>query len=380
MLTSVSVPLAGLLVAAVFLTFSPQVLAREFSIYTVLNLPLDETAESAATARDIALAKGQVRAFQRVIDRIVPKTEQNRVPEPTPAVFLEIVSGIEVENEKTSPVRYLANLTVRFNRSAMRRFLRDANVPFAEIAGNPLIVLPVYQSAGTVQLWDAANVWLRSWQNLPLLDGLLPLVVPKGDGEDIAAISPEQALNGEELRLKAIAERYNASGIILAVANLRRDDVSNSPVLEVALSRFGISDGDSNSISNYAVEPNADIEQILHAAAVESRDEILEEWKQDHLIRFGERRDLVAVIPLSGLAAWIELRKRVSLMASVEKLELLSLSLDEATVQFTYFGDENQLALAFAEQDMELSQGSVSWELRMQVGNQQESTGAVSPP
>ncbi len=379
-LTSVSAQLAGVVIAALVLTFSPQVVAREFSIYAVSNMPVDETAESAAAAREIALAKGQVRAFKRVIDRIVPKSEHGRVPHPTPAVLLEIVSGIEVEDEKTSPVRYLANLTVRFNKRAVRRFLRDADIAFAETTGNPLMVLPVYRAAGTVQLWDAENIWLRSWQALPSLDGLLPLIVPRGDGEDIAAVSPEQALNGDERRLRAIADRYRAKGAVLAVAALRHDDASNSTVLEVALSRFGTAGGDHTSVLSFAADPNMTIDALLETAAGKLRDELVEGWKQDHLIRFGERRDLVAVVPLSGLAAWIDLRRRVSLVASVEKAELLTLSLDEATVRFTYFGGENQLALAFAEQDMELNQGSVAWQLRIRAGRRKSSTGPVSPP
>jgi len=378
-LTSVSAQLAGVVIAALFLTLSPQVAARESSIYAVANMAVDETAESAAAAREIALAKGQTQAFKRVIDRIVPKSEHGRVPQPTPAVLLEIVSGIEIENEKTSPVRYLANITVRFNRSAMRRFLREAEIPFAESAGNPHIVLPVYRSAGTVQLWDAENVWLKSWQALPSLDGLLPLIVPKGDGEDIAAISPEQALNGDERRLKAIARRYQAKGAVLAVAALRRDGASNSTILEVALSRFGAAGG-GTSVLSFAADPNMTIDTLLETAAGKLRDELVEGWKQDHLIRFGERRDLVAVVPLSGLAAWIDLRRRVSLVASVEKAELLSLSLDEATVRFTYFGGEIQLARAFSEQDMELNQGSVAWQLRIRAGSRNSSTGPVSPP
>ena len=379
-LTSVSAQLAGVVIAALFLTLSPQVGARESSIYAVANMAVDETAESAAAAREIALAKGQTQAFKRVIDRIVPKSEHGRVPQPTPAVLLEIVSGIEVEDEKTSPVRYLANLTVRFDKRAVRRFLRNADIAFAESIGNPLIVLPVYRAAGTVQLWDAENIWLRSWQALPLLDGLLPLIVPKGDGEDIAAVSPEQALNGDERRLSAIANRYHAKGAVLAVAALRRDDASNSTMLEVALSRFGTADGDSTSVLSFAADPNMTIDVLLATAAGKLRDELVEGWKQDHLIRFGERRDLVAVVPLSGLAAWIDLRRRVSLVASVEKAELLSLSLDEATVRFTYFGGEIQLARVFAEQDMELNQGSVAWQLRIRAGSRKSSTGPVSPP
>jgi len=378
-LTSAIARLAVAIVVVLLVAPGPQAAAREFSIYTVNNMPVDETAESAAAAREIALAKGQVRAFRRVIDRIVPKSELPRVPEPTPEVLLEIISGIEVEDEKNSQVRYLANLTVRFNRPAVRRLLRDANIPFAESLGDPLIVLPVYRAAGTVQLWDTANAWLKAWQALPTLDGLLPLIVPKGDGEDIAAISPEQALNGDERRLGAIASRYQAKGSVLAVAALRRDVGSNSAVLEVTLSRFGGAEGVSTSVLSFTAEPDMTIDALLANAAVKLRDELAEGWKQEHLIRFGERKELVAVVPLSGLAAWIELRRRVPFIAAVEKAELLSLSLGEATVRFTYFGNEDQLALAFAEQDMELSQGSVTWQLTMRARSRKSSTGPVTP-
>lgn len=379
-LTSVSAHSAGALIVALLLTLGPQPVAREFSIYTVSNMPMDETAESAAAARDIALKKGQAQAFRRVIDRIVPKTEHGRVPQPTPAVLLEIISGIEVEDEKTSRVRYLANLTVRFDKRAVRRILRDANIPFAETAGKPLIVLPVYRTAGTVQLWDAANTWLRSWQALPSSDGLLPLIVPKGDGADIAAVSPVQALNGDERRLGAIAQRYQAKGAVVAVAALRRDAASNSTMLDVALSRFGVAGGNSTSVLSFGATPNMTIEALLDTAAQKLRDELVEGWKQDNIIRFGEQRDLVAIVPLSGLAAWVDLRKRISLVASVEKAELLSLSLGEATVRFSYFGSENQLALAFAEHDMELNQGSVAWQLKTRAGSRKKSTGLVPLP
>lgn len=369
-----------MVLAALLLATGLHAAARGASIYTVSNLPLDETSESAAAARDIALAKGQAQAFRRVVDRIVPISEQDRVPRPTPAVLLDIVSGIEVENEKTSPVRYLANLTVRFNKRAMRQFLRDAGVAFAETAGKPLLVLPVYRSAGTVQLWDAGNPWLQSWQSLPLQDGLLPLIVPEGDGADIAAVSADQALKGDQRRLRVIMNRYKAEGTILAVATLRRDDAQNTAFLDVALTRTDATGRESTSVSSFAANPGMTATALLENAARKLRDELLEGWKQDNLIRFGEKRELVAIVPLTGLAAWIDVRRRVSLVASVEKAELLSISLDQATVRFSYFGDEDQLALAFAEHDMELNQGPAAWQLRVGAGSRNGSTGPVSQP
>jgi hypothetical protein len=349
-------------------------------IYTISDVAVDETAESAATARDVALAKGQATAFRRLMNRIVPIAQQDRIPPLSPAILLDIVAGIDVENEKTSSVRYLANLTVRFNQAAVRAMLRGADVAFAETPGKPLIVLPIYRAAGTLQLWDNANGWLRAWQALPAQDALIPLSVPKGDSADISDISPQQALNGTQARLTAITRRYGASGVVLAAATLRRDAGARGLVLEVTLSRFGSGIWDSTSVRSFPAGPDMAADDLLRHAAMKVREEVVEGWKQDNLIRFGERRELVAVVPIAGLLEWVELRERFSEIASLEKADLLSLSLKEATVRLNFFGDEDQLVQAFAQRDMELSQGSVDWQLRITQGTRRTTTGSAARP
>jgi hypothetical protein len=149
-------------------------------------------------------------------------------------------------------------------------------------------------------------------------------------------------------------------------------------VLEVNLSRLGTDSGDTTSVLSFTAEPDMTIEMLLEMAAGRLRDEVVEGWKQEHLIRFGEKRNLIAVVPLSGLAEWIQLRKRLSSVASVEKADPLSLALDEATVRLTYYGNEAQLALTFSEHDMDLNQGPVYWQLRVLARRQQETTRPVS--
>lgn len=358
----------GFVVVALFLWGQPSV-AQDRAIYTINNVEVDETAESAATARDVALSRGQATAFKRLMNRIAPLVDHGRIPPLSTAVLVDIVGGIDVEGEKTSPVRYIASLTVRFNRSAVRKMLREAEVPFAESPGKPLIVLPIYRAAGTLQLWDGANDWLKSWQGLPAPDALIPIIVPRGDSADIADISPQQALNGAQARLTAIADRYRASGVVLAVATLRRNSGSGNPVLELALSRFNSGVWGSTSVSSMAAEPGMAVDALLRKAAMRVRDDVAEGWKQENLIRFGDRRELVAVVPIAGLLDWVRLRKRFDEIASLDRADMMSLSLNRVTVRFSYYGDQNQLVLAFAQRDMELSQGSVSWQLRLTQGN-----------
>ena len=74
------------------------------------------------------------------------------------------------------------------------------------------------------------------------------------------------------------------------------------------------------------------------------------------------------------------LRERIGEIASVDRVDLISLSLREATVRLVFFGDEGQLALALAQRDMELKQGSVDWRLRMLAGDAKSATGPAASP
>ncbi len=377
MSTSVITRLAAALLVALILVPDRASIARDNAIYTVSGVAVDETAESAAAARDIALTKGQAAAFRRLIDRIVPLADQPRVPSLTASARVELVAGIDVEGEKTSPVRYLATLSVRFNQSAVRDMLRSNGIQFAETPGKPLVVLPVYRVGGTLQLWDASNVWLAAWKSLPPMDALLPLVVPPGNAADLADISPSQALNGEEGRLRAIASRYAAAGVVMAVATLRPDDAARVNVVEVAVSRFGAQAGDSVSVRSFSGTPDTTVEALLRSAAQSVRTDVIESWKRENLLRFGERREIVAVVPLSGLADWVALREKIGGVASVERFQLVALSLREAAVRLSYFWDENQLVLAFAQRDMELKKDSVDWRLRSVAGGAKTETGSA---
>ena len=360
--------------------FNPSLKANETLIYTVFDMVMDETAESAAAAREIALKKGQLLAFRRVLNRVVPIPQQSLMPDPTPAMLLDLVTGIEIKDEKTSTVRYLANLTVRFNQRAMRALMRKTGISFAETRGGPLLVLPVFQVAGTIQLWDAANTWLKSWQTAQAEDTLLQLVVPLGDGLDIATISPQQALEGDVSQFVKMMKRYRAKGAVLAVAELGTDMANGSSVVQLVLTRFIGGRRGTTTVFSFSANPNSKPETLLATARQKARDELVEGWKQNNLIRFGEKHQMLVSVPLLGLAEWIEIRRRLSSIGLIESVELRSISLGEATLQIGHYGGQKQLALALTQHDMDLRQGSVDWELNINITRTENLGGASTPP
>ena len=142
-------------------------------IFTVRDVAVDETAATAAEARQVALAVGQRRAFRRLIDRLVPEDQQGLVPALDPNLLQYYVRDFSVADERTSAVRYLADLTFRFNADEVRRLLRSNSVAFAETRGNPVVVLPVFRAGdGEAVLWVEANPWVESnpWPGSDLSD------------------------------------------------------------------------------------------------------------------------------------------------------------------------------------------------------------------
>ncbi len=338
--------------------------AQTGGIFTVKDVPIDETAESAAAAQTLALAAGQRAAYARLVTRLVPRGRANSVPEATPELLREIVSGIALDAEKTSAVRYLANLTVNFSPDAVRNRFRAAGVGWAETRSKPLVVIPVLITQGTVQLWDRTNVWHEAWRSAPPGDGLIELIVPQGEAGDIATISPDQARSGDPKRLADMAQRYHAGGALLLAATLK-PEAGAGHVLEVAINRFGPEGGDRASVRSYAGDDGMSVSDLLRTAVMQLRHDIEEEWKLDNLLRFGERQELVAVAPLSGLADLIRIERVLGAVAEIQSFQLLSLTLAEARLRLRYLGDPAQLEFALAQKDLMLMQGAVDWRLTL---------------
>jgi hypothetical protein len=327
--------------------------------FTVRNVAVDATAENAAAARERALAEGQREAYRRLIARLVPADRHAALPRLGQPAIADLVHNFEVDSEKTSPVRYLARLTVRFKPGAVAELVRRAHVPYAETASRPVLVIPLYRAGGALLLWDDPNPWRTAWSAAvePTADGLVPMIAPKGDLADIRDLGPEQALRRDGERLRAIARRYGAPDILLAYAVLRLDAQQNVPVVDVTATRVAESGAEQTVVYGFTGTAERPVEALLAEAAAAVRQGIEEAWKRDNLLRLDEQRRLVIAVPLTGLADWVEVRRRLAGVATIRRSALKSLTRETAILDLDYFGDEEQLAGALAQRDLELTQG-----------------------
>jgi len=342
-------------------------------VFIVQGVDVDVTADTAAQARDRALVQGQAVALRRLFSRLALAAHGDRLPEVAPERVTNLVRDFEVANEKTSTTRYLATLRVRFKPDPIRNLLREHEVGFAETPSKPLLVLPVYGVARALALWDEPNPWREAWLMLRVADGLVPLVHPLGDLQDIASIGPEQAVDGNRERLKAIAARYGASDVLIMRAEPRTPEAPSGidapePWLQVTISRLGTASPEQTRVESFRRQGEADDLEFLMNVASRIVTEIEEQWKRDNLLRFDTSGEISVVIPISSLAQWLTVKQRLREVPFIRRSDLLYLSRQRAAVRLNFIGDREQLRLALLQKDLILERGPTSWTMHLDSG------------
>lgn len=354
-----SVLLRVLAVAGFALLAAVPAASADSDLFTVRGVPVDATAQTAPAARDRAIAEGRRLAFRRLVERLVPAAQSREVPAPTDSELQRMVLGFEVANERSSAVRWIADLTVAFDPAAARSRLRSAGVPYAETRSLPVLVIPIYETGGEQVLWRDPNPWRTAWSELPPQGGLVPVVVPYGDVADIRDLPPEQAIAGDVGALSKIAERYGARDAVVARARPRAGGA-----VELSVQRIGPSGTDRTLVET--VSGAGDLDEVKRLAPVVQRTMAMieEAWKQDNVIRPGLETLVSATVPLDSLKRWLTVREALESLSIVARYQVVQLTRREALLDVWVHGDAEQFRLALAQRDLELIPGAGDYVLK----------------
>ncbi len=350
-----------LAVAGFLLTLPALAQTRTGPVYTVSNVAVDATSQSAVQARDIARADGERRAFRTLMERLTLKQDWSRLPKVTDADLFALVQDFEVTSERSSTVRYIATLTFRFRPEPVRRLLRDHGIPFAETPSKPLVVLPVFSAGNRAVLWDDPNPWRAAWGRQPLNEGLLPMQMPAGDLAAVQAIDTQQALKGDKDALAAVGSHYDNADVLVTQAALSGS--GDQRTLQLTTVRYSAGFSDQNWVSSLKSEPKESDDDFYARAVAAVIADVSEAWKKATLQQTGEEATLTAVVPMTNLRDWVVVRDRLQSVPSIQRSVLLSLSPEAARVEIHYVGGPQQLQLVLSQRDLVLAQGDADWTL-----------------
>jgi hypothetical protein len=331
------------------------------------TVKVDASADSAAAARELARIDGQRRALGLVVERLSGSSDNAKLAKLDDKAITDMVESFEVANERMSAVRYLGDYTFHFRPSTLRRLVRVPDSPPVEGGSKPAalesggakpaVVLPLYKDTTGTVLWDEPNPWREAWARRSGDAGAGRLTIPLGDAGDLAAIDANHAESGNAEALAAFTQRNGGDQAIVALATARRQgDKLVGLDLSIKWYRAGrLSDSQGTSLETLPGETEADLLKRAADAAAG--------------IAGGPRKSQPSVIavsvPIRSLGDWLLVRDRLASVTAVRKVDLLSLSRQEAKIQIRYIGSSEQLRSSLAEVDLGLGGGDPIWQLQI---------------
>ncbi|MGH7045691.1 MAG: DUF2066 domain-containing protein [Stellaceae bacterium] len=324
------------------------------------TVKVDATAQNAAAARTIARTQGQRAALMKVIDGLTGSTDDSKLPRLDDQAITDMVDSFEVANEKMSTVRYLADYTFHFKKSRVRQLLRRAGIAFSEEPGKPVVVVPVFVDGTKTTLWDDPNPWRETWSALPSPSGPTRLSLPFGGVGDLTTIDAEQARTGDEEALGDIAQRNGGDEALVAIATTQHQGGQLTGI-DLSLKRYRQGQLLGSRSDQVTANPGEDEASLLQRTVALAVADI--EHGPPPPSPAGAA-SLDAVVPISSLGDWVEMRQRLTAIPAIRSVDLLSLSRQQAKIEIRYVGNPDQLKSALADADLDLAGADPNWQLQ----------------
>jgi len=309
------------------------------ALIAVRGIDVDVTAGNAVDAREQAILQGQRKGLRQALLMLAPAADVERLAALSDSQITDLVADYEVESEQTSTVRYIGKLAFRYRLDAIGNLLQQNGVSAATSASPPVLVLPVLTAGGKNLLWGDGNAWRDAWSAHPPSGGLIELMVPKGDPADAAAITADQAVAGDVAKIQALAALYGVGDAAVLVA---RPD-ANASALALSVTRFGIAGPTGSFQDQIAVDP-ANPDAAFGQAIDRIADRFQQDWIAQNRVSSSVEQRLTVAAPISGLAQWAELRRRLASVATLRHVDVIYLMRGHAELDLVFIGDRDQLA------------------------------------
>lgn len=373
--------------------------------HTVGGVEVKATAADATTARMQAMEAGEVQAFARLLEQMLPADEAAAKAASTPAHQISrMVRGYEVHNEKIGATSYEATLDVQFDPAQVQAFLRGPQqppvpgqpvpVPAPPLAAPPppaadaaalmrramsnVLVLPIWSgNRGTPLLWEEANSWRKVWNKAERGDTQF-IRLPIGDQSDRMMLDAEQATRTQFADFSPIAERYQSSTVIVASARAGVSSGVNALLVDVRR----LSHGGEVSEMPLVYEQNSgetgeDVmaraaQDIIRLVMHEERQRAAQQAQQAQApaaaaggappqVMQGPVSRLTVLSRLERLNDWVGLRKRLQALPNVERVDLAAISNRQVDMVVHYRGSPAQLEAAMQSQGIRVSKSNNYW-------------------
>lgn len=345
-------------------------------LYDVSGIAVNVEAENAVRAKERALTDAVLQAFPKLIEKIglddkfVVQIDMPKPPEEaqedsqetvgegvpsgevqpeaietpengvviTPDEISALVAGVSVANEKNTPVRYIADVTVQFKPKEINAYLTERGVPFLDKEPPKMVIIPIVRENGRALVFEEDSPLFLSLKQTPPETNLHTFIIPDGDEFDKASITPE-VLNGTDYTaLDTLRAKYRAKMALIV------DITKTNNVYTVKTIGYPANPSAGSDIT-FAVSSRAtNIPAVMTHIMKKTADYLVRQLKAYHLNHDAAGGKITAVFNVSSLSEWHAIEKRLKAFNFVDKTDVKVLYKNSVFTELT-FSENTQTAL-----------------------------------
>ena len=303
-------------------------LAHAADPFTVVGIGVDATGDSPIEAQTSAIQDGQTRAANVLLERLTLESE--RASKGTQPVSTEdaakMIRAMEIDNEKRSATRYLGDISVAFNPSAMQAYLQQAGLTMVSSQARDRLIVPL--SNGSL---DTQSAWFQAWGKSGSAHALTPIRAMSSEQAQTLPVSSNALAALDKSALRQLGTAFGVQQILVA-----NDTGGSVKLTDVAL--------DSNQRQSFTV----------FGGPWDIITKMENEWKQAAVSIVENAETMTVSVLYDSQSEWLRLKDAINGSAQIQDARLDAISKDGALMTLTYGGDMGRLRneLAFKGVDV----------------------------
>ena len=184
----------------------------------ISGVRVDVAGKDAQSARFAGWRLAQRQGFKMLWAKAhkLPLSQAPNLPDST---LDQLVSSIIVEREQIGPNRYIAELGILFDRARAGQLLGMGGV---QQRSQPMLLIPLTISAGTVTGVELRNAWQRAWAQFRTSQSPIDYVRISGMGADPLLLNAGQTMRPGRGAWRNLLDVYGAADILVAEVLVHR--------------------------------------------------------------------------------------------------------------------------------------------------------------
>ena len=207
-----------------FLLISELVFQAEAAPRYEADVSVDVTAKTVTEAKQKAISKAMRDGLNEVILGISTEDSVKEVNKLNDNQLQHFITGVMVLKEKTSDVRYIADLRISVDEKILKAYMAENNLPIALSETQEVIIIPVLEKEdGTLDVWGDENFWRQVFvEHHYLRRGNLEINTIDKNLGNIAMIKTARVYDMADEECKELAD-FNRADIIYVVKYSLKD-------------------------------------------------------------------------------------------------------------------------------------------------------------